>query len=116
MLPLRKESVIASMRADPEPYDFIPFSNADSSIIFTDANGVDWLYGVHGLETETWMIRVLLEESVRPTGLALHMRREFCEGLPEARRLCARSQFVRIELLGPTSTMILPRLFSKLTE
>lgn len=51
-----------------------------------------------------------------PDGLGVEHAAGVLPRLSGSARWCARSQLVRIKFFGTTSTMLLQRLFSKLTQ
>ena len=85
-LQLIDEAIIVRMRADPEPDDLVPIANAQRAIPFPDPCGIDVLRSLYGSEAETWMIRVLFEDSVGFAGLRLNRRGQACEGVAKPLR------------------------------
>jgi hypothetical protein len=63
------------VRADPKPNDDIAFDNAERAIPEPDTDGVDRPSGVHVLEAEASVLRVLLEPAIRFTCPPLDMIR-----------------------------------------
>jgi hypothetical protein len=67
------------------------------------------------LETNTRMIRILPEDAICATGLTLNLCRQF-GAFSGTAQWCARSQFFRIELLSPPSTVLCQCLVGKVTK
>jgi hypothetical protein len=61
--------------ADPEPDDDVTLDDAEYAIPEPDAGGLDGACGVHALETETSVLRVLAESAIGFTGSPLDLIR-----------------------------------------
>jgi len=59
----------------PKPDHHIFFTNPNRAIIQADARRVDWFGWMNLLEMQTRVIRVLFEESICLSGLALDLLR-----------------------------------------
>jgi hypothetical protein len=70
-----KKMIVFGVRADPEPNDGIPFDDAQRSVPESHAGCVDWPGGMHELEAETSVLRILRETAVRFTSPALNVIR-----------------------------------------
>jgi hypothetical protein len=63
------------MGTDPEPDDCIGFPDAQCTVIPADANRIYGVERIYQFEPQAGMMGIVLKESVRIPGLALHLLR-----------------------------------------
>ncbi len=71
------------MRSNPEPHDRLVFLETYRAITKANPSGEDGLHWVYLLELETWMVWVMLEESIRGPRLLLDLGRQGSKGPPK---------------------------------
>lgn len=76
------------MLADPKPNDGVRSHLADHPIVVIDSGGVDWQRRMNSFEVKAWMVRIILEFSIRAGRLIANMRRQRSEPFAESSR-CA---------------------------
>lgn len=117
--PLGKKAIIILVRADPGPYDFIPFQDSQRLVVVDDPNRIEWPRRMDGLEPKAWVVRIPAEDSIRPDALGVKSLSEGRRAVPPS---CALRNGVRdhnfagLSLLRPLDMVFGHRLLSKLSQ
>ena len=80
---LLDQLVIFRMGTNPVPNNVIALANANSSVIHTDSDRINWTRRMNGLKTQTWVMRVLYKKTICLPRLFSNVGRQFCEGFPK---------------------------------
>ena len=81
---LGDQSVVLSVRANPEPNNVLPITKRKGPVPQTDANREDRACGMYLFELKAGMERVPLEEAVCASGVAPNMLRKLLKRRTEA--------------------------------
>lgn len=79
----RDQGIVIGVRTDPEPDHLLAGSHTDRTPSQTDANGVDRLGRVDGLEAKTGVTGILSPKPVGDSGALLDFSRKVTIRLPE---------------------------------